>query len=795
MTSSSHVTSQIDNYAWLRPAWPAPSSECDWEAVSPKDLAGILRSIEPQPISIDTETTGLRYWAPKFGMQSLAVFIPSTGRLYATSLVGATPVELSSIIHSLAWHKIYAFNLTFDGGVLYGVNNSLSKKLRLPPEQLLASFTGCSQVFFRHCANEGYNVHSLDAAQTHLFGWEDSQKAWLKQALESKGLKKGEMWRLLEHEDTREGFLYYNAMDARSAWLVWEHLSKEVNRVERPGMVGLHEGEFATLIRDCIRQIFIGIDVDRKALRNILINSFKEKARIHSELRSDERIATFVDEWERKKIFEQWQLNVKQSSKLLSDSQIVSEALAGYEVVDEQNTDIIEEEVEADNKTKTSKPGPAILTPEGRLALPSFNISISGKNTFPGFSFNSPSHLTDLLYSHLGKAELAYMKKMGKDEIPRYRIAYDGKQFIVAGTDTGALPTGAAIYPIFGDIGKKLEAAAEADTRYGFAKSYLAATSETKKIHTQLKVHGAATGRCSGGSGGKKKSDLSINVQQFPRSDREFMECFPAPKGHVFLSSDFKSLELVIQAELSGDPVLTKLYASGETHDAHLFHTMKIHPDPLVRAAISARYSTDEAVLKALKKEFGKERGLGKTFGFALSYGSGAENLMLKAAVDGFPISLDEAETSRNLYRDLYKVYYAWCASKEAEWSSRGGWVEDGYGYPIAIASFPADNKGKPVALRDAGSKIVQRTGHYIVLSWLKHIENIKRERDLWDLERPIICDLHDERIVVTPEGRVEECLALHKEALERMNNELNPNIRFEIASEWGSTLYDCKKG
>jgi hypothetical protein len=67
--------------------------------------------------------------------------------------------------------------------------------------------------------------------------------------------------------------------------------------------------------------------------------------------------------------------------------------------------------------------------------------------------------------------------------------------------------------------------------------------------------------------------------------------------------------------------------------------------------------------------------------------------------------------------------------------------VEDGFGFPIAIAPFPVDRRGIPIAFKDIGSKIVQRSGHYILLCWLKHIENIKRERKLWDLERPVICD------------------------------------------------------
>lgn len=793
--SSSHVNVQLDNYAWLRAAWPAPEPSSDYEILSAGELADTVDVLpKGTKLSLDTETTGLRYWVPGFGMQSIAVYVPGSGALYAADTSKAPDEEKSHLLDALSHHKLYAFNLQFDGGVLYSVNEQLPKNWKIDPEQLLASFTACSQVLFRNGANEGFNVHSLEMAQKNFFGWEDSQKDWLKANLEAKGLGKHEMWRLMEHDDTRDGFLYYNAMDARSAWLVWEHLCNEAKRVEREGLISLHENEFGVLIRDCIRQAFTGIPLNRKKMREILIASFRKKAEIHTALRHDPRIKPFVDKWEAEKIAAQWQLDVEYRAKPLADSRIVVDALAGYGVADDQGEALPEEAAE-ETRAILSKAGAAVITPEGLLALPSYKISLKGGNKYPGFNFSSPDNLKDLLYGKLAKSELAYMKKMGQDELPRYRITYQGKSFVVAGTDSGELPTGADIYPIFGDIGKQLEAAAEADTRFGFAKSYLAAASETKRIHTQLKVHGAATGRCSGGSGGKGKGNLSVNLQQAPRSDKEFMECFTAPKGFVFLSNDFRGLEKVVQAELSGDPVLTQLYASGEQHDVHLYHTMRIHPDPAVRAAISERYELNQAVIDALKKEFKKERAFGKMASFAFDYGSGAENIQLKAAIEGIPVSLEDAEAARASYRALYKVYYAWCDEKAKEWEARGGWIEDGFGFPIAIAPYPVTNRGIPVALKDAGSRIVQRTGHYILLTWLKHIEALKRERKLWKLERPVICDLHDERIVLTPENRIDECLALHQEALDRTNDELSPKIRFEIASEFGPTLYDCKKG
>jgi hypothetical protein len=55
----SNVTSAIDSYSWVRPAWPAPAPEAEWSILTPEQLAGELASLPPQKLAFDTETTGL----------------------------------------------------------------------------------------------------------------------------------------------------------------------------------------------------------------------------------------------------------------------------------------------------------------------------------------------------------------------------------------------------------------------------------------------------------------------------------------------------------------------------------------------------------------------------------------------------------------------------------------------------------------------------------------------------------------------------------------------------------------
>jgi DNA polymerase I-like protein with 3'-5' exonuclease and polymerase domains len=52
-------------------------------------------------------------------------------------------------------------------------------------------------------------------------------------------------------------------------------------------------------------------------------------------------------------------------------------------------------------------------------------------------------------------------------------------------------------------------------------------------------------------------------MQQIP-ADNRFRNCFKAPKGHVFVSSDYSSQELNIIAFGSQDPVWLKALSLGE---------------------------------------------------------------------------------------------------------------------------------------------------------------------------------------------------------------------------------------
>lgn len=794
--TSTATTVQPSPYSWLQAAlpgsYPTPE-EMGWAQVSIAELIEYIEAHGSQPLHFDTETTGLKYWLPDFRCVSISLYTEGSVPV-ACDLRSASPEEISSLLQSLRGKKLYAFNMAFDGAVLFAMNRQLKRKLRIGDEELLDALACCSQTLFRHCANEGQRSHSLETAQLTLLGWGRSQKDWLKEALAEEGLDKGDMSRLLETRHA-EGFLFYNAADAYASHCVFTHLCKEIDRLgigER--MWQFHKREFACLIRDIIWQSFEGVKLDKKAMKEVLVNEYTKMVETQEAIRRHPLIAPKLEEFEWQRITAALRIETLTSYKQLTPQKIVADALAEYGKLDAEEP--IAEEHEPILGSILGAQGKPLFLPGKGLVTPQLQVKIKFNKKWPGFSFASPDDMRIMLYEWLGRAEPASITIKGYRR-EGFNITFQDRVVFVPPTDGGAIPTGADVYPIFGEVGALIEKAAEHETMYGFAKSYLAAASDDGKIHWQLKPHGATTGRCSGGSGDKSSKatgGTSVNPQQLPKTHEAFMRCFQAPKGYEFISRDFNSLEMVVQAELSGDPTLSKLYASEEAHDVHLYHAMFIHPNKTVRESVKARYSTSKAILKELKTAFYKERTDTKGWGFGLAYNMGPFKMMCQANIQGSPMTFEEAQQIWNLYHGLYDVFYKWGETHKEEWAFRNGWIEDGFGFPIGIDGRWVDRMGYPKALRESASKIVQRTGHYVLLCWLKHIHAVKKEKGAWGKEIPIICDLHDERISmckVEDRALIDE---MQEEALRRVNLELAPNIHFKLTPAYGPTLWDVKK-
>ncbi len=135
----------------------------------------------------------------------------------------------------------------------------------------------------------------------------------------------------------------------------------------------------------------------------------------------------------------------------------------------------------------------------------------------------------------------------------------------------------------------------------------------TGRLHTRLHQAVAATGRLS-------SSDP--NLQNIPvRSDlgRRVRQAFIAPPGRRLLSADYSQIELRILAHLSGDPVLTEAFRSGEDIHARtateVFGGFGLSPAEARRRAKVVNFSVIYGKTAfTLAKEIGVSTGQAKSF-------------------------------------------------------------------------------------------------------------------------------------------------------------------------------------
>ena len=135
----------------------------------------------------------------------------------------------------------------------------------------------------------------------------------------------------------------------------------------------------------------------------------------------------------------------------------------------------------------------------------------------------------------------------------------------------------------------------------------------TGRLHTRLHQAVAATGRLS-------SSDP--NLQNIPvRSDlgRRVRQAFIAPAGRRLLSADYSQIELRILAHLSGDPVLTEAFRSGEDIHARtateVFGGFGLSPAEARRRAKVVNFSVIYGKTAfTLAKEIGVSTGQAKSF-------------------------------------------------------------------------------------------------------------------------------------------------------------------------------------
>lgn len=163
-------------------------------------------------------------------------------------------------------------------------------------------------------------------------------------------------------------------------------------------------------------------------------------------------------------------------------------------------------------------------------------------------------------------------------------------------------------------------------------------TQDDDRLHGRFIIHGTTSGRLS---------SAEPNAQQIPKTsvDPNIKKQLVAPKGTLYIASDFSQAELRIMAHLSGDETYLNAFNSGQ--DPHLAIAATKYHVPYEEALkiYEDENHPDHKIWKVRRKQ-------AKQIAFGLIYGIGAKLLAVKLSdpKSGIIVTPEEAQKEMGIF-------------------------------------------------------------------------------------------------------------------------------------------------
>lgn len=163
-------------------------------------------------------------------------------------------------------------------------------------------------------------------------------------------------------------------------------------------------------------------------------------------------------------------------------------------------------------------------------------------------------------------------------------------------------------------------------------------TQDDGRLHGRFRIHGTTSGRLS---------SAEPNAQQIPKTsvDPNIKKQLVAPKGTLYIASDFSQAELRIMAHLSGDKTYLNAFNSGQ--DPHLAIAATKYHVPYEEALkiYEDENHPDHKIWKVRRKQ-------AKQIAFGLIYGIGAKLLAVKLSdpKSGIIVTPEEAQKEMDIF-------------------------------------------------------------------------------------------------------------------------------------------------
>lgn len=171
-----------------------------------------------------------------------------------------------------------------------------------------------------------------------------------------------------------------------------------------------------------------------------------------------------------------------------------------------------------------------------------------------------------------------------------------------------------------------------------YIKGWHEKTQDDGRLHGRFRIHGTTSGRLS---------SAEPNAQQIPKTsvDPNIKKQLVAPKGTLYIASDFSQAELRIMAHLSGDEAYLNAFNSGQ--DPHLAIAATKYHVPYEEALkiYEDENHPDHKIWKVRRKQ-------AKQIAFGLIYGIGAKLLAVKLSdpKSGIIVTPEEAQKEMDIF-------------------------------------------------------------------------------------------------------------------------------------------------
>lgn len=257
---------------------------------------------------------------------------------------------------------------------------------------------------------------------------------------------------------------------------------------------------------------------------------------------------------------------------------------------------------------------------------------------------------------------------------------------------------------------------------------------ETKRIHSTFNQTVTATGRLS---------STHPNLQNIPvrtKEGRRIREAFVAPEGHVLLMADYSQIELRLLAHLSGDPILTDAFRSGQ--DIHA-------------------QTAAEVFGLALDEVTDEERSAAKAINFGIIYGISSFGL-----AKGINLTRAQAQEYIDSYFLRYPMVKAYLDGL-VELGKKEGYVQTLSGRRRYLPNLKSRNYAlRSFAARTAMNTPIQGSAADIIkLAMLKVYQALKDA----GLKTRMLLQVHDELVLETPLEELDVAARLVKREMEEV--------------------------